>query len=315
MEPKILTLQATEVMLDHEANCRLDRWLACQLPYLSRSRIQSLIEGGHVCINDESCTTKKQLVVVGDRLTVSIPDPQPMTLIPEAIPLEILYEDASIIIVNKVAGMVVHPAPGHNSGTLVHALLAHCPDLAGIGGVERPGIVHRLDKDTTGAIVVAKTELAMQHLQAQIRTKEARRSYLAVVHGSPSADEGTVDRPIGRHPTARKKMGIVPVEKWGRTAITHWQVKERMGSHTLMHFQLETGRTHQIRVHCADIGHPIVGDPLYSSGRSIGVNLPGQALHAWKLRVHHPVTDEWIEAIAPLPEHFERLLTVLQRRN
>jgi 23S rRNA pseudouridine1911/1915/1917 synthase len=314
MASKILTLQATELTLDHEANCRLDRWLALQLTYLSRSRIQGLIEEGHVSINDERCTSKKQLVVVGDRLSVVIPDAQPMTLQPEAIPLNILYEDASLIIINKPAGMVVHPAPGHDSGTLVHALLAHCPDLEGIGGVERPGIVHRLDKDTTGAIMVAKTEHAMQHLQAQIRTKEARRDYLAVVHGAPSAEEGTIDQPIGRHPSARKKMAIVPVEKWGRHAITHWFVKERLGNYTLMHFQLETGRTHQIRVHCAEMGHPIVGDPLYCSGRSIGVNLPGQALHAWKLRVRHPVTDEQIEAIAPLPDHLERLLAVLRKR-
>jgi len=314
MDSKTLTLQATEQTLNQEANCRLDRWLALQLPHLSRSRIQSLIEEGHVCLNDEQCTSKKQIVVVGDRLSVDIPDAQPMTLQPEAIPLDILYEDAELIIVNKAAGMVVHPAPGHDSGTLVHALLAHCPDLAGIGGVERPGIVHRLDKDTTGAMMVAKTERAMHHLQAQIRTKEARRDYLAVVHGSPPVNEGTVDRPIGRHPTARKKMAIVPVEKWGRTAITHWFIKERLGSYTLMQFQLETGRTHQIRVHCADMGHPIVGDPLYCSGRSIGVNLSGQALHAWKLRVRHPLTDEWIEAIAPLPDQMERLLTVLRRR-
>lgn len=315
MESNIIQLHATETTLDGEAHRRLDRWLSSQLPNLSRSRIQSLIEGGHVCINDECCTTKKQLVYVGDRLSVSIPEAQPLALKPEAIPLDILYEDDCLIIINKAAGMVVHPSPGHDSGTLVHALLAHCPNLAGIGGVERPGIVHRIDKDTTGAIVVAKTDQAMQHLQTQIRTKEARREYLAVVHGAPSISDGTIDQPIGRHPTERKKMAIVPVEKWGRTAITHWRIKKRLGNYTLMHFQLETGRTHQIRVHCADMGHPIVGDPLYSSGRSLGINLPGQALHAWRLQVRHPLTDQWIEAIAPLPEHIDRLLQVLRRRH
>ena len=315
MESNKINLHATETTLDGEAHRRLDRWLSSQLPNLSRSRIQSLIEGGHVCINDECCKTKKQLVYVGDCLSVSIPDAQPLPLQPEAIPLNIWYEDDCLIIINKAAGMVVHPAPGHDSGTLVHALLAHCPDLAGIGGVERPGIVHRLDKDTTGAIVVAKTDQAMQHLQAQIRKKEARREYLAVVHGAPSTSDGTIDQPIGRHPTERKKMAIVPVEKWGRTAITHWHIKERLGNYTLMHFQLETGRTHQIRVHCVDMGHPIVGDPLYSSGRSIGINLPGQALHAWRLQVRHPLTDQWVEAIAPLPEHLDRLLKVLRRRH
>ncbi len=266
-------------------------------------------------INDECCTIKKQLVYVGDRLAVTIPDAEPLDLQPESIPLDILYEDGSLIIINKPAGMVVHPAPGHDSGTLVHALLAHCPDLAGIGGVERPGIVHRLDKDTTGAIVVVKTEQAMQHVQTQISTKEARREYLAVVHGAPQESSGTIDQPIGRHPTERKKMAIVPVEKWGRSAITHWTVQERLGNYTLMHFQLETGRTHQIRVHCADMGHPIVGDPLYSSARSLGINLPGQALHAWRLTIRHPVTNQWIEAIAPLPDHMERLITVLRRRH
>ncbi len=313
-ELKTTDLTATEATLSGGTDYRIDRWLSAQMPHLSRSRIQGLIEAGRVLLNGEQCTTKKQTVVVGDRLSISIPDAQPLSLEPEAIPLDILVEDGSLIIINKPAGMVVHPAPGHDSGTLVHALLAHCPDLAGIGGVERPGIVHRIDKDTTGAIVVAKTEQAMQSLQSQIKAKEARREYLAVVYGAPAPASGTVDKPIGRHPTDRKKMAIVSAEKWGRTAVTHWHVKERLGNYTLMHFQLETGRTHQIRVHCAEMGHPIVGDPIYSSGRSLGINLPGQALHAWRLTVRHPLTQEWIEAIAPLPRHFERLLQVLRRR-
>jgi len=292
---------------------RLDRYLAQALPNLSRSRIQQLIVQAHVQVNSKVCTSKKVTVKPGDRITIEIPDAQPLDLQPENIPLDILYEDNSLLIINKPAGLVVHPAPGHAAGTLVNALLAHCPNLPGIGGVQRPGIVHRLDKDTTGAIAIAKTDFAQQHLQAQLKAKTARREYLGVVYGVPKTESGTVDLAIGRHPVDRKKMAVVSVER-GRSAVTHWQIKERLGNYTLMHFQLETGRTHQIRVHCASMGHPIVGDPVYSSGHSVGVNLPGQALHAWKLRLQHPVTGELIEAIAPLPATFITLLEVLRRR-
>jgi 23S rRNA pseudouridine1911/1915/1917 synthase len=288
--------------------------LAQALPDLSRSRIQNLIEQGQVQLNDQVCTSKKITVKLGDRITVEIPDAQPLDLQPEDIPLDILYEDDSLLIINKPAGLVVHPAPGHAGGTLVNALLAHCPNLPGIGGVQRPGIVHRLDKDTTGAIAIAKTDFAQQHLQAQLKAKTARREYLGVVYGVPKSESGTVDFPIGRHPVDRKKMAVVSVEKGGRSAVTHWQTLERLGNYTLMHFQLETGRTHQIRVHCAALGHPIVGDPVYSSGHSVGVNLPGQALHAWKLKLQHPMSGEFIEAIAPLPASFTTLLQVLRRR-
>jgi 23S rRNA pseudouridine1911/1915/1917 synthase len=293
---------------------RLDRYLSQQLPDLSRSRLQQLIEQGCVQINDKVCTSKKTSVTAGDRILVQIPAVQPLELKPEAIPLDILYEDDSLLIVNKPAGLVVHPAPGHADGTLVNALLAHCPNLPGIGGVQRPGIVHRLDKDTTGAIAIAKTDVAQQHLQAQLKAKTARREYLGIVYGAPRMERGTVDLPIGRHFTDRKKMAIVPVEKGGREAITHWQVQERLGNYTLIHFQLETGRTHQIRVHSAHIGHPIVGDPVYGSGRSVGVNLSGQALHAWQLRLQHPVTGEAIEVRAAPPAEFNTLLEVLRRR-
>jgi len=293
---------------------RLDRYLAQELPDLSRSRIQHLIEQGQIQVNDQVCTSKKVTVKPGDRITIKIPDVQPLDLQPENIPLDILYEDDSLLIINKPVGLVVHPAPGHTKGTLVNALLAHCPNLPGIGGVQRPGIVHRLDKDTTGAIAVAKTDFAQQHLQAQLKAKTAHREYLGVVHGVPKTESGTVDLPIGRHPVDRKKMAVVSIEKGGRSAVTHWQIQERLGNYTLMHFQLETGRTHQIRVHCAAMGHPIVGDPVYSSGHSVGVNLPGQALHAWKLRLQHPVTREAIEAIAPLPASLTTLLQVLRRR-
>ncbi|CAA9277988.1 Ribosomal large subunit pseudouridine synthase D [uncultured Coleofasciculus sp.] len=293
---------------------RLDRYLSQELPDFSRSRLQQLIEQGNVQLNGKICTSKKAIMQIGDRISLSIPEAKPLDLQPEAIPLDILYEDDSLIIVNKPAGLVVHPAAGHEHGTLVHALLAHCQNLAGIGGVQRPGIVHRLDKDTTGAIVIAKTDLAHQHLQAQLKAKTARREYLGVVYSAPTADTGIIDQPIGRHPVDRKKMAVVPVEKGGRLAVTHWQVRERLGNYTLMHFQLETGRTHQIRVHSAYIGHPIVGDPVYSSGRNLGVNLAGQALHAWRLQLRHPLNNELLEVTAPLPKAFTTLLDVLRRR-
>ncbi|GAA6619078.1 RluA family pseudouridine synthase [Scytonema sp. NUACC26] len=295
-------------------DARLDRYLSQELPNLSRSRIQQLIEQGNVQLNGKSCTSKKISVKAGDRIALNIPEAEPLELKAEEIPLDILYEDSSLLIINKPAGLVVHPAPGHQDGTLVNAILAHCPNLPGIGGVQRPGIVHRLDKDTTGAIAIAKTEQAHQVLQVQLKAKTAGREYLGIVYGAPKTESGTIDLPIGRHPVDRKKMAVVPVEKGGRVAVTHWKVRERLGNYTLMHFQLETGRTHQIRVHSAQIGHPIVGDPVYSSGRSLGVNLPGQALHAWKLKLQHPVSGEWIEVSAPLPQTFMTLLEVLRRR-
>ncbi|GAB4370132.1 MAG: RluA family pseudouridine synthase [Elainellaceae cyanobacterium] len=299
-----------------ETGIRLDRYLSEQLPELSRSRIQKLIEQGQVVLNDQVCTSKKTTVQQGDRLHLVIPEVEPLDLQPEAIPLDILYEDEQLIILNKPIGLVVHPAPGHEGGTLVNALLAHCGNnLAGIGGVQRPGIVHRLDKDTSGAIAIAKTDLAHQHLQAQFKAKTARRQYLAVVYGAPATASGTIDAPIGRHLIDRKKMAVIPEEKGGRRAVTHWFVEERLSNYTLIRFQLETGRTHQIRVHSAHIGHPVVGDPVYGSGRSVGVKLQGQALHAWKLTLQHPLTREWIEVTAPLPPELLTLLEVLRRRS
>jgi len=297
-----------------ETGERLDRYLAEELPDLSRSRIQQLIEQGTVQLNGKVCTSKKINIKVGDRISLEIPEVQPLELQAEDIALDILYEDDQIIILNKPAGLVVHPAPGHPDGTLVNALLAHCPNLPGIGGVQRPGIVHRLDKDTTGAIAIAKTDIAYQQLQAQLQAKTARREYLGVVYGAPKTESGTIDLPIGRNPQDRKKMAVVPIEKGGRTAITHWRILERFGNYTLIHFQLETGRTHQIRVHSAKIGHPIVGDPIYSSGHSVGVNLSGQALHAWRLKLQHPLSGNDIEVTAPLPQNLTTLLEVLRRR-
>ncbi|NEP17108.1 MAG: RluA family pseudouridine synthase [Leptolyngbya sp. SIO4C1] len=301
-------------MVAAEAADRLDRWLSAQLSDLSRSRLQKLIEQGAVRLNGAVCCNKKVAIAPGDRVQLMLPPVEPMALLPEAIPLEILYEDETLLIVNKPAGLVVHPAPGHPDGTLVNAILAHCGDqLTGVGGLQRPGIVHRLDKDTTGAIVVAKTEAALHHLQAQIQAKTAQRDYLGVVHGVPKAAAGTVDQPIGRHPKDRKRQAVVSATK-GRSAITHWRVQERLGNYTLMHYRLETGRTHQIRVHSAYLGHPVVGDLQYGGGRSVGVNLTGQALHAAQLSLIHPVSGEKVVAVAPLPKAFVTLLEQLRAR-
>ncbi len=313
--PAQIELQVEE----EEAGERLDAFLAEQLVDLSRSRVQKLIVQQQVILNNQVCLSKKELVQTGDRIHLTIPDAEPLNLQPENIPLDILYEDAELLIVNKSAGLVVHPAPGHSSGTLVNALLWHCrtdgiSTLSGIGGIQRPGIVHRLDKDTTGAIAVAKSDRAHVHLQQQFQQKTARRDYLGIVYGAPKTESGTVNAPIGRSSSDRQKMAIVAETDGGRAAITHWQVKERIGNYTLINFELETGRTHQIRMHTAHVGHPIVGDPVYGSGRSVGVNLPGQALHAWRLRLRHPVSGEWIEAIAPVPAAFTTLLEVLRKR-
>ena len=308
------TPSSKEYIVAQVSNLRLDQWLTAQEPEMSRSHIQKLIEQGFVTINGQVCTAKKQGLTKGDRILMTRPEAKPLDLVAQNIPLDILYEDDYMIVVNKAAGMVVHPAPGHDSGTLVNALLFHCPALPGIGNVQRPGIVHRLDKDTTGAMVVAKTDQAMQHLQEQIRTKTAQREYLAIVYGSPSEDSGTVDQPIGRHPVDRKKMGIVPEEKWGRHAVTHWAVKERLGNYSVLHYQLDTGRTHQIRVHSAHMGHPVIGDPLYTSNRSLGINLTGQVLHAWRLSLDHPVTGDRTTHVAPLPQEFEKALNTLRLR-
>lgn len=295
------------------APTRLDRWIAQTVDSLSRNRVQKLIEQGAVQVNGAVCEQKKALVSEGDRVQIHVPAAAPYSLIPENIPLDILYEDDQLLMINKPAGMVVHPAPGHATGTLVHALLFHCGNqLTGVGGVQRPGIVHRLDKNTTGVMVVAKTELALHSLQGQIQAKTARREYLGVVNGAPSAAQGTIDQPIGRHPKHRKKMAIVPVAAGGRTAITHWKNVERLSNYTLIQFQLETGRTHQIRVHSTYMGHPIVGDPDYGSGKSLGVKLPGQALHAFRLTLAHPVTQKKVVGEAPVPERMEKLLGKLR---
>jgi 23S rRNA pseudouridine1911/1915/1917 synthase len=292
---------------------RLDRWLVAQRPEQSRARIQKFIDAGYVRVNGSTGRAKTPLRQ-GDHVELWMPPPEPLPyLVAQAMPLDVLYEDAHLIVINKPAGLTVHPAPGNKDGTLVNGLLHHCPDLPGIGGELRPGIVHRLDKDTTGCIVVAKSQDALVKLQVQIQKRIASRDYLAVVHGQPAADQGTVIGAIGRHPVDRKKYAVVS-EASGRHACTHWQVLERLGDHALLRFKLDTGRTHQIRVHCAHMGHPIVGDPVYSRCRKLPVALPGQALHAVELGLNHPVSGKRLVCKAPLPEAFERLLTTLRRR-
>lgn len=302
-----------EKVVEAIAPTRLDRWLAEAVEGLSRNRAQQLIEQGAVRINGTLGDRKQALVTAGDRVHLTLPELIPAEIQPENIPLDILYEDDQLLMVNKPVGMVVHPAPGHDTGTLVHALLFHCGDqLTGVGGVQRPGIVHRLDKNTTGVMVVAKTALALHSLQQQIQAKTARREYLGVINGAPKAAQGTINQPIGRHPKHRKKMAVVPTEAGGRAAVTHWQLLERLGNYSLVQFQLETGRTHQIRVHSAYEGHPLVGDPDYGSGKSLGIKLPGQALHAFRLSVNHPITQAPIIGEAPLPERMEKLLSKLR---
>jgi 23S rRNA pseudouridine1911/1915/1917 synthase len=285
-----------------DASERVDLYLSEHIEEISRSRIQKLIESGNLLINDAVCPNKKELLKNGDRLTLSLPELAALNLEPQDIPLEILYEDEHLLVINKPIGLVVHPAPGHEDSTLVNALLAHCTHLSGINGTARPGIVHRLDKDTSGAIVVAKNDHAHQSLQAQIQAKTAKREYLGIVLGIPKLSEGKVDAPIGRHKNDRKKMAIIPD---GRNAVTHWQVLEPLQNHALLKFDLETGRTHQIRVHAAHLGHAIAGDHLY--GKPIK-NIPGQLLHAWRLTFSHPVSGEIITAIAPPPLTFEKYL-------
>jgi 23S rRNA pseudouridine1911/1915/1917 synthase len=301
-----------EVPADFAETERIDRFLSGQLVDLSRSRIQSLIEEGHVTVNAITCNNKKDPIKAGDRLEIIIPDSIPLDLVAQNIPLDVIYEDEHLIVINKPAGLVVHPAAGHSDGTLVNALLAHCTELSGINGTQRPGIVHRLDKDTSGVMVVAKNDRAHQDLQAQIQAKTAKREYLGIVRGVPKSESGTVEAAIARHKSDRKKMAVIET---GRRAVTHWQVLEHLGNYTLVKFDLGTGRTHQIRVHAAYMGWTIAGDPLYGHpNKETAPYLSGQALHAWRLTFTHPVSKQIIENTAPLPENLEKLLVVLRRK-
>ena len=290
---------------------RLDAWLAARCPELSRSRIQALIGEGCVTVDGAPAAAKAR-PRAGQRILVAVPPPLPADPEPEDIPLDVVYEDADIILVNKPAGLVVHPAPGHYTGTLVNALLFHCADLRGIGGTARPGIVHRLDKDTTGLLVVAKHEQALANLAAQFQNGRTRKVYLALVHGVPPRESGTIRTTIGRHPTDRKRMAADPPR--GKPAVTHYQIEKRLGPATLLRVRIETGRTHQIRVHLSHIGLPIVGDPVYGN-RALDRKIPDcptrQMLHAAEFSFDHPRDGRPLSFAAPPPADMAALLARL----
>ncbi|MGM9617974.1 RluA family pseudouridine synthase [Butyricicoccus sp.] len=294
-----------------DAGKRLDKLISEQLPELTRSAVQHLMQDGCVTIAGKP-VKKNTKASAGDVITVELPEPKEVEIEPENIPLDIVYEDEDIIVVNKPKGMVVHPAPGNWSGTLVNALMYHCGDsLSGINGEIRPGIVHRIDKDTSGLLVVAKNDRAHQSLAEQIKVHSAGRRYYAVVYGTPREQKGTVNAPIARHPVDRKKMAVLA---GGREAITHYEVLEQYAGYSYLTFLLETGRTHQIRVHMAHIGHPIIGDPLYGPAKDKW-KLQGQCLHAGELTLMHPATGERMTFQAPLPAYFTTVLQKLRNQN
>ena len=294
-----------------EKGNRIDKYLSVVLPDCSRSFLQKLIEEEQVTVDGKPVKSNYK-VRNGDRISVNIPDAVEPEIEAEDIPLDILYEDTDLLVVNKPKGMVVHPAPGNWSGTLVNALMYHCGDsLSGINGEIRPGIVHRIDKDTSGLLVVAKNDRAHQSLAEQIKVHSAGRRYFAVVYGTPREQKGTVNAPIARHPIDRKKMAVLA---GGREAITHYEVLEQYAGYSYLTFLLETGRTHQIRVHMAHIGHPIIGDPLYGPAKDKW-KLQGQCLHAGELTLTHPATGERMTFQAPLPVYFTTVLQKLRNQN
>ncbi|MGG7618780.1 RluA family pseudouridine synthase [Robertmurraya sp. GLU-23] len=285
---------------------RLDKVLSSVNSEWSRSQVQLWMQDGNVVVNGQKVKSSYKCSV-GDVIEISIPDPEELDVIPEPMDLEIFYEDSDVLVVNKPKGMVVHPAPGHTTGTLVNGLMAHCKDLSGINGVLRPGIVHRIDKDTSGLLMVAKNDLAHESLVNQLVAKSVTRKYRAIVHGVIPHDYGTIDAPLARDPKDRQSMTVVDN---GKHAVTHFQVMERFKDFTLVECQLETGRTHQIRVHMKYIGYPLAGDPKYGPRKTLDIG--GQALHAGVLGFNHPRTNEYVEFEAPLPEYFVELLESLR---
>ena len=303
MEP--ILLRASE----ESKNQRLDAFLASSLDGLTRSQATRLIESGEVAV-DGKPVSKSYKLAGGEDIAVTLPEPEPVEAVPQDIPLDVVYEDADVIVVNKPSGMVVHPAPGHPDGTLVNALLYHCAGtLSGVGGALRPGIVHRIDRDTSGLIIAAKNDAAHQYLSAQLADHTLARTYECIVVGALREDRGTVDAPIARHPTDRKRMAVVA---GGREAVTHWEVIARYPGYTHVRCRLETGRTHQIRVHMAYIGHPILGDTVYGAKKEVP-GLTGQCLHAVGLRFLHPRTHEVVELSCPLPDEFTRMLQKIRK--
>ena len=301
-----IRLEAEEEAVDE----RLDKYLGSVLPDQSRSWLQKLIKKGAVRVNGKAVKASCRLEAE-DQIEIDLQEPEELPIPAEDIPLDILYEDADLLIVNKPKGMVVHPAAGHRTGTLVNAVLYRCRgQLSGINGVLRPGIVHRIDRDTTGALVVCKNDRAHVHVAEQLKEHTITRRYVAVVAGVLREDEGTVDAPIGRHPADRKRMAAGV--KNGKRAVTHYRVLRRMKGHTLIECRLETGRTHQIRVHMASIHHPILGDTVYGASKD-PYHLEGQALHARVLGLVHPVTGAYIEVEAPVPEYMQALLEKLEK--
>ena len=297
------------IFASQESGERLDKFLDEMLPDFSRSYLQKLIKGQHVTVQGQIVKPNYRLRAE-DEIHIEIPDEIKLDITPEKIPLDILYEDQDLLVINKPKGMVVHPAAGHYSGTLVNALLYHCEgQLSGINGVLRPGIVHRIDRDTTGSLVVCKNDMAHRSLAEQLKEHSINRRYRAIVWGNLKENEGIVDAPIGRHPIDRKKMAINRTN--GKRAVTHYRVLKRFSRFTYIECRLETGRTHQIRVHMASLGHPLLGDTVYSTAKS-PYTLEGQCLHAMTLGFIHPRTGEYIECTAPLPEYFEHLLEIMK---
>ena len=305
MTSELYTFTADEL----HKGLRLDLFIGKNLSAISRSHIQKLIETGHVTVNRKLVKANYK-IQAEDHIAITMPEAQPIEILPEKIPLDILYEDNDVIVVNKPRGMVVHPAAGNYTGTLVNALLEHCRDLSGINGAIRPGIVHRLDKDTSGVMIAVKNDHAHVSLAAQIKAHTASRRYTAIVYGNIIESQGVINAPIGRHSVDRKKMAVTFVHS--REAITNFKVMERFGNYTLVECKLMTGRTHQIRVHMAHIGHPVVGDPKYGSGRK-NFAIEGQALHSTELTFTHPTTGVIMSFKAPLPKDMQDILLKLRK--